>query len=112
MDKKEKIKCLMDAGLNLNESKVLCWLLENRRGVCRRMEHDENLRQPEISVVMGKFEKNGWVVHEDIRKEGKGRPEKEYFIKEEKSIFDSIISDLESKQSKINDMIKKLREEW
>lgn len=102
----------MDAGLNLNESKVFYWLLKNERGVTRKIEHDENLRQPEISVVVCKFEKKGWIVHRDIRREGKGRPEKEYIIKEEKSIFDGIISDLESKQSDIGDIIKKLREEW
>lgn len=112
MDKKEKIKCLEDAGYSFNESKVLCWLLKNKKGVSRRIEHDEDLRQPEISVVMGKFEKVGWVIHRTIKKGKKGRPEKEYIIKEEKFIFDSIISDLESKQSNIADIIKKLKEEW
>jgi len=112
MDKKEKIKCLVDAGLSLNESKVLLWLLRYKKGVCRRIEREEVLRQPEISVIMNKFEKGGWVIHKNIKKVGKGRPEKEYTIRDEKSIFNTLISSLEKKQNDIVSIIEKLRKEW
>ena len=68
------IKTFTELGMPRNLAKTLIYI-SNVDG-CRssEIEHQANLRQPEVSVAMQELQRRGWIKKRDLRKKGKGRP--------------------------------------
>ena len=107
----EKKELLEKTGMKEKEAKVLCWLFENQKGFCRDIEHDTELRQPEVSQITNHLQTKGWITHTAIHPTKKGRPQKRYMLaKSISEIIDEIqrtlTQDMEKKGVLITDLHK------
>lgn len=103
-------KCFEQAGLAWREAKVLCFFFEQEIATAREIERATALRQPEVSGVVTKFERDGWLKCEDIPRNGKGRPEKSYTVIGKKEIIGGLIKKLSNSIKQTSEVIEKLRE--
>ena len=73
---------------------------------CRsaEIEHQANLRQPEVSVAMQELQRRGWIRKRDLRKKGKGRPVHIYSLS---SSIDNIVKTFEQEKMKEINAIQK-----
>ena len=73
--KDEKIiKVFTGLGMPRNLAKTLLYISQVDECRSAEIEHNANLRQPEVSVAMHHLHKRGWIEKRDLKKKGKGRP--------------------------------------
>lgn len=97
------IKTFANLGMPRNLAKTLIYI-SNVDG-CRsaEIEHQANLRQPEVSVAMQELQKRGWIKKRDLRKKGKGRPVHLYSLT---ASIDEIVQTFEKEKIKEINNIK------
>jgi len=82
------------------ECNVLAFLLCNDDYVTSHdIERATSLRQPEVSVVLSKFNKYGWLEEKKSEKQGKGRPAKLIKLSNMDEIFKSLLDDMDEKMN-------------
>ena len=102
------IKTFTDLGMPRNLAKTLVYI-SNVDG-CRssEIEHQADLRQPEVSVAMQELNRRGWIKKQDLRKKGKGRPVHLYTLS---APIEKIVETFEKEKMKeINDIKKDLND--
>jgi predicted transcriptional regulator len=67
---------------------LITYLKEVKEGSSRDIEMATGLRQPEVSIAMRTLRERGWVTESEIKRDGKGRPQKIYALR---STIDEII---------------------
>lgn len=92
----------MDCGLKRAEAKVLIYLFKHNTAFSRNIEHEMDLRQPEVSLAMSAFLKRKWIKLRYLKKKSKGRPTIEYRLVVKKY---KILLQL---KKEVNDRLKKL----
>ena len=68
------VKIFADLGMPKNLAKTLLYISKTEECRSAEIEHQANLRQPEVSVAMHELQKKGWINKRDLKKKGKGRP--------------------------------------
>jgi len=77
---KDKVDVFMECGMRRPEAKVLIYLFRHTSAFSRNIEHEMDLRQPEVSLAMSTFLKRKWIKTVEQKKETKGRPTIEYSL--------------------------------
>jgi len=102
------IKIFTELGMPRNMAKTLMYISNVDECRSAEIEHNANLRQPEVSVAMQELQKRGWIKKRDLRKKGKGRPVHIYSLT---SPIDQIVKTFkEEKLKEINEVKKDLEE--
>jgi predicted transcriptional regulator len=83
-------------GVNRNVASLITYLKDVEEGSSRDIEMATGLRQPEVSIAMRTLRERGWVDEHEIKREGKGRPQKIYALR---SNIDEIIGYYEAEKS-------------
>ena len=68
------VKIFTGLGMPRNIAKTLLYISNCDECRSAEIEHQANLRQPEVSVAMQELQDRGWIKKRDLRKKGKGRP--------------------------------------
>jgi len=102
------IKIFTDLGMPRNMAKTLIYISNVDECRSAEIEHQANLRQPEVSVAMQELQKRGWIKKRDLRKKGKGRPVHIYSLT---SPIDQIVQPFEAEKLKEIHEVKKNLEE-
>jgi predicted transcriptional regulator len=92
----EFVQELESLGVNRNVASLITYLKEVKEGSSRDIEMATGLRQPEVSIAMRTLRERGWVAEQEIKREGKGRPQKIYALR---SNIDEIIGYYEAEKS-------------
>lgn len=91
------IKIFTELGMPRNIAKTLLYISNCEECRSAEIEHQANLRQPEVSVAMQELQKRGWIKKRDLRKKGKGRPVHIYSLS---SPIDKIVRTFEQEKMK------------
>jgi predicted transcriptional regulator len=103
--KDEKIiKIFAELGMPRNLAKTLMYISKTEECKSAEIEHQANLRQPEVSVAMQVLQEKGWINKRDLKKKGKGRPVHIYSLR---NSLDTIIKNFEQEKIKEIDIIRK-----
>ena len=100
---KKIIKIFSDLGMPRNLAKTLMYISNTEECRSAEIEHEANLRQPEVSVAMQELQKRGWITKRDLKKKGKGRPVHIYKLRYP---IDKIIKNFEQEKMKEIEHIK------
>ena len=93
------------------EANVLIWFLENQKGTSRQIEHALDMRQPEVSLILSVFNESKWLTYSEIKKEGKGRPEKNYrLLKTKKEILSNLADSLAERIAELQEAEQSLKD--
>lgn len=107
----EFVQGLQSLGINRNVARVITYLHDMNERSSRNIEIATGLRQPEISMAMRTLRERGWVTEQEIKSNGKGRPQKIYALR---STIDEIIKYYETEKSQESartmDAIQRLKE--
>ena len=98
------IKVFSELGMSRNLAKTLMYISQVDECRSAEIEHDANLRQPEVSVAMQQLQKKGWVSRRDLKKKGKGRPVHIYKLT---STIDKIVNTFEKEKVKEIESVRK-----
>jgi predicted transcriptional regulator len=107
-DTEEKfIRLLIEIGIRKTVAIVLVFIINVPEATSREIERGTDLRQPEVSNAMRYMTGQGWIKHQEIPSEKKGRPIKKYSLgipaKE-------IMAALEqAKKNEVNDQLARIR---
>jgi predicted transcriptional regulator len=77
----EFIEGLHGLGVNRNVARLITYLKDVEEGSSRDIEMATGLRQPEISIATRTLRDMGWISEHEIKKPGKGRPQKIYVLR-------------------------------
>jgi predicted transcriptional regulator len=103
--KDEKIiKVFTELGMPRNLAKTLIYISQVDECRSAEIEHNANLRQPEVSVAVHQLDKRGWIEKRDLKKKGKGRPVHIYKLS---SPIDKIVNTFEKEKVKQINVIRK-----
>ena len=91
------IKIFSELGMPRNLAKTLLYISHCEECKSAEIEHQANLRQPEVSVAMQELQRRGWIKKWDLRKKGKGRPVHIYSLS---SPIDKIVRTFEEEKMK------------
>ena len=109
------VKIFQDLGMPRNLAKTLMYISQVEECRSSDIEHNADLRQPEVSVAMQEMRRRGWIKKRDLKKKGKGRPVHIYkltkslpaivqtFEKEKMKQVETIKSDLDQLQGLIKE---------
>jgi predicted transcriptional regulator len=89
------IKIFSELGMPRNLAKTLLYISHCDECRSAEIEHQANLRQPEVSVAMQELQQRGWIKKRDLRKKGKGRPVHIYSLT---APIDKIVSTFEQEK--------------
>lgn len=108
---KDETNVLMKCGLKRHEAKTLIYLFKHDTAFSRNIEHEMDLRQPEVSQAMKNFLKRKWIKLRYIEREGKGRPTIEYHlaIKKEKILL-QLKKEVDGRLGELSNVLDKLSE--
>ena len=98
------IKIFADLGMPKNLAKTLLYISKTEECRSAEIEHQANLRQPEVSVAMHELQKKGWINKRDLKKKGKGRPVHIYSLTRD---INTIVNNFEQEKLKQINLIKK-----
>lgn len=87
---------LRNIGVNRNVASLITYLKDVKEGSSRDIEIATGLRQPEVSIAMRTLREKGWVIEQEIKGIGKGRPQKIYALR---SNIDEIINYYEEEKN-------------
>lgn len=104
----ERINAFIEAGLKRKEAEVLSWFIENGSGSSKQIEIELQMRQPEVSMIVSKFSKAGWLTYKDKRTEGKGRPVKMFYINNTNQILSNFVKLFKQKRDKYDEYIESI----
>lgn len=93
-------EALISLGMNKNAAMALTFLQNMNSVTSVELERGAMLRQPEVSIVMKLLRERDWINEREVKKAGKGRPNKIYSLKVR---FNDIIDQLEKQQKKAVD---------
>lgn len=93
-------EALISLGMNKNAAMALTFLQNMNSVTSVELERGAMLRQPEVSIVMKLLRERDWINEREVKKAGKGRPNKIYSLKVR---FNDIIAQLEKQQKKAVD---------
>lgn len=100
------IKVFTELGMPRNLAKTLIYVSKVDECKAVEIEHEANLRQPELSVAMHELQRRGWIKKRDLKKKRKGRPVHLYKMT---SSIDEIVATFEQEKLKeINLIIEDL----
>ncbi len=103
-EKDEEIAgALISLGMSRNVAMALSYLQNTNAARSVDLERVARLRQPEVSIAMRQLKERGWINEREVKKPGKGRPNKLYSLKVD---FGEIIAQLEKKQRTSLDELK------
>jgi len=111
LDKKDKelVQIFAELGMPHNLAKIFVFISQVEEWKAIDIEKILSLRQPNVSIVMQKFEKKGWIKKRNKKKnKGKGRPIHIYSLK--KSVSEIIKNFEEEKLKEIEIMKKNLNQ--
>jgi len=91
------VKIFSELGMPKNLAKTLLYISHCDECRSAEIEHQANLRQPEVSVAMQELQRKGWIKKRDLRKKGKGRPVHLYSLSHP---IDEIIKTFEQEKMK------------
>jgi len=91
------VKIFSELGMPKNIAKTLLYISHCDECRSAEIEHQANLRQPEVSVAMQELHSRGWIKKRDLRKKGKGRPVHIYSLA---SPIDKIVDTFEKEKMK------------
>jgi predicted transcriptional regulator len=107
----EFVHGLQSLGINRNVAGLIAYLQDMNKRSSRDIEIAMGLSQPEVSIAMRTLREMGWVLEQEIKGYGRGRPQKIYALR---STIDEIIKyyEMEKIQESAQDMeaIQKLKE--
>jgi predicted transcriptional regulator len=98
------IKIFAELGMPRNLAKTLMYISKTEECRSAEIEHQANLRQPEVSVAMQELQNRGWINKRDLKKKGKGRPVHLYSLT---SNLNTIIKNFEQEKIKEIEIIRK-----
>jgi len=102
------VELLIKAGLHRNLAKVIAYLSNVKRAKAKEIERYADLRQPEVSLTMKTLKERKWVREREVKREGKGRPLKEYeLIVDLKDIVRELV---DTRRRELNELKAKLDE--
>ncbi len=106
----EFVKILIEIGTRKNVAKVLVFLANTPEATSRDIERGADLRQPEISLVMGYLSEQSWITSRDSRAESKGRPFKIYRLSRPfHEIMDSLEKEKKNEATRQLILVQKLQ---
>jgi predicted transcriptional regulator len=107
----EFVHGLQSLGINRNVAGLIAYLQDMNKRSSRDIEIAMGLSQPEVSIAMRTLREMGWVLEQEIKGNGRGRPQKIYALR---STIDEIIKYYEMEKSqesaRIMEAIQKLKE--
>ena len=96
--------------MNEKEIKILKYMLGKKEVTSRELERKLNLRQPEVSLAMKDLSIRGWVAFNKIKKDGKGRPFHNYYLKVTKEeIIKQLNREIDEKIKQLEETKKKIK---
>jgi len=111
MDDETEVIDTLSQVINKQEAKVLIFLKKHGDGTAIDMEHDMNMRQPEVSIATKKLLEKHLITQKDERIKGsRGRPKLRFFLNETKvkELIESILHEKKSNIDHIEKAVKKL----
>jgi predicted transcriptional regulator len=64
-----------------NVASLITYLKDVEEASSREIEMATDMRQPEVSIAMRTLRERGWVAEREIKRDGKGRPQKIYALR-------------------------------
>ena len=64
-----------------NVASLITYLKDVEEASSREIEMATDMRQPEVSIAMRTLRERGWVAEQEIKRDGKGRPQKIYALR-------------------------------
>lgn len=64
-----------------NVASLITYLKDVEEASSREIEMATDMRQPEVSIAMRTLREKGWVAEREIKRDGKGRPQKIYALR-------------------------------
>jgi predicted transcriptional regulator len=108
---REFAETLQELGVQQNVAAMITYLTNVDKATSRDIEMGTDLRQPEVSIAAKILRYKGWLEESDIKREGKGRPLREYKLK---ASIDEIIKHFEEEKiqesSQIMQSVQKLKQ--
>ena len=101
---KKIINIFTELGMPRNLAKTLMYISQVDECKSADIEHEADLRQPEVSVAMQQLQNKGWVQKRHKKKKGKGRPVHIYKLT---SSIDDIIKNFEKEKIQEIETVKK-----
>ena len=101
---KKIINIFTELGMPRNLAKTLMYISQVDECKSADIEHEADLRQPEVSVAMQQLQNKGWVQKRHKKKKGKGRPVHIYKLT---SSIDSIVRNFEKEKIQEIETVKK-----
>ena len=98
------IKIFAELGMPRTLAKTLLYISNVDECRSAEIEHQANLRQPEVSVAMQELQRRGWINKRDLRKKGKVRPVHIYKLS---APIDEIVKTFEQEKLKEIQVIQK-----
>ena len=98
------VKVFSELGMPRNIAKTLLYISNCDECRSAEIEHQANLRQPEVSVAMQELQQRGWIKKRGLRKKGKGRPVHIYSLA---APIDKIVNTFEKEKMKELQAIQK-----
>lgn len=114
LTKKQRVieEALLNLGYHKPMARVLLFFLKNEKGFSRDIEHEFNLRQPEVSTCTKILREQGIITSEDVKGNGKGRPCIEFQRNtSSESLLNEIIKEKEQELLKSQELISNLKNE-
>jgi len=97
---KDKAKLLEKAGLKRNEAKTLAYLLDKKEAISKDIEHNMDMRQPEVCIALQKLQQKGWIKKYTQKNNNlKGRPTYIYKLAKQKTVITAEITQQLKKQA-------------
>ncbi|NTV27066.1 MAG: ArsR family transcriptional regulator [Methanothrix sp.] len=77
----EFVQGLESLGMKRNVASLITYLKDVEEASSREIEMATDMRQPEVSIAMRTLRERGWVAEREIKRDGKGRPQKIYALR-------------------------------
>lgn len=96
----KKAELLEKAGLKRNEAKTLIYILEKNTTTSKEIEHNMDMRQPEVCLALQKLQLKGWIKKYTQKTNNlKGRPTYIYKLAKQKTVITAEITQQLKKQA-------------
>ncbi len=102
----EVIETMRNLGINRNVASLITYLKNVDQASSRDIEMATGLRQPKVSIAMGKMRKLGWISEREVRNPGmgRGRPKKFFSLS---TTTEKIIEHYEAEKNQESDRTTK-----
>ena len=76
----EFVNLLIKIGTKQTIAKALVFLASVKKATSRAIEHETDLRQPEVSLAIKYMAEQGWIKSNEVPSDKKGRPVRNYAL--------------------------------